>query len=62
MPELELIPRKKVQENKLRIVPVSSNTVNTDSLIASCKVLTIIHHNSQYQLRITSKNKLILTK
>jgi len=62
MPELELLPHKKVQENKLRIVPVSSNTVNTDSLIASCKVLTIVHNNDQYQLRITSRNKLILTK
>ena len=46
----------------VRMVPVIENTVTTTALIAECRVLTVRHNNESYQLRITSKNKLILTK
>ncbi len=57
MSDLELLSRTKV-----RMVPVSDNSVTTEALLAPRQVLFIIHNNEQYQLRITSKNKLILTK
>lgn len=57
MPDLESLTC-----NKRRMVPVTSNTVSTDALLLPHKVLTIIHNGQSYQLRITSKNKLILTK
>ena len=46
----------------VRMVPVTGNTVKTLELLAECRVLTVLHNNEPYQLRITSKNKLILTK
>lgn len=45
-----------------RMVPVIENTVTTLALMAERRVLTVRHNNESYQLRITSKNKLILTK
>ncbi len=57
MPNFELAPI-----NKQRMVPVTSDTVTTEALIKPHKVLTIVHNNEAYQLRITSNNKLILTK
>jgi len=57
MSDVELLSRTKV-----RMVPVTHNSVTTDALLAPREVLFIIHNNEQYQLRITSKNKLILTK
>ncbi len=46
----------------VRVVPVIGNTVSTAALLAERSVLTLIHNNQAYQLRITSNNKLILTK
>lgn len=53
---------KKAQAARVRMVPVTSNTVTTLELLAESRVLTIRHNNEPYQLRITSNNKLILTK
>lgn len=44
------------------MVPVIENTVTTLALMGESQVLTVRHDNASYQLRITSKNKLILTK
>jgi len=46
----------------VRMVPVIENTVTTHALMAEGRVLTVRHNNASYQLRITSKDKLILTK
>ena len=53
---------KQLPDGSLRMVPISGNTVTTPALLAERSVLTILHNNEPYQLRITRKNKLILTK
>ncbi|MFK7864591.1 MAG: hemin uptake protein HemP [Pseudohongiellaceae bacterium] len=37
-------------------------TVTSEELIGNAKELTIVHNNEKYVIRITSNNKLILTK
>tara|TARA_R110002111_G_scaffold165461_1_gene231273 strand:- start:320 stop:508 length:189 start_codon:yes stop_codon:yes gene_type:complete len=53
---------KQLRGTSVRMVPVIENTVTTLALMGESQVLTVRHDNASYQLRITSKNKLILTK
>ncbi len=36
--------------------------IHSEQILNGEKVVVIHHHNSQYQLRVTKENKLILTK
>ncbi|WP_121626319.1 hemin uptake protein HemP [Poseidonibacter antarcticus] len=36
--------------------------INTEEIFIHSNIITIIHDNQEYQLRITKANKLILTK
>ena len=62
MSQRESLALNTLPDAGVRVVPVIGNTVSTATLLAERSVLTLIHNNQAYQLRITSNNKLILTK
>lgn len=47
---------------KNRAVPVLDEKIDSRDLFADGRVVTITHGSQAYQLRLTSQNKLILTK
>jgi hemin uptake protein HemP len=52
-----------VSENTNRITPVRRfPTINSINLFAVSREIRINHEGEEYRLRITSNNKLILTK
>ncbi|BAF87576.1 MULTISPECIES: hemin uptake protein HemP [Azorhizobium] len=49
-------------EDRIRAIPVMDEKMDSRDLFAASRVLTITHGSQTYQLRLTSQNKLILTK
>nr|WP_029004597.1 hemin uptake protein HemP [Azorhizobium doebereinerae] len=49
-------------EPRTRAVPVFDEKLDSRDLFVASRVLTITHGSQTYQLRLTSQNKLILTK
>lgn len=49
-------------EQKTRAVPVLDEKIDSRDLFSDTRVITIAHGSQTYQLRLTSQNKLILTK
>lgn len=49
-------------ETRTRAVPVLNENMDSRDLFETSRVLTITHGAQTYQLRLTSQNKLILTK
>lgn len=49
-------------EPRTRVIPVLDEKMDSQDLFATARVLTITHGDQTYQLRLTSQNKLILTK
>lgn len=45
-----------------RAIPVVDEQLDSRDLFAVARVVTITHGDQTYQLRLTSQNKLILTK
>ena len=45
-----------------RIVPVVANCIDTRDLFTGTREVTITHGGYLYRLRLTSQNKLLLTK
>ena len=45
-----------------RTVAVTGNEINSRDLFCSDRELVIVHGGDRYRLRLTSQNKLILTK
>jgi hemin uptake protein HemP len=45
-----------------RSIPIRSNQIDSRELFASGRQITIAHGDDTYRLRLTSQNKLILTK
>jgi hemin uptake protein HemP len=45
-----------------RRIPVHDNRINSRDLFADIREITIAHGEETYRLRLTSQNKLILTK
>jgi hemin uptake protein HemP len=46
----------------LRSIPVDSHRIDSRDLFVGTRELTIAHGDDVYRLRLTSQNKLILTK
>jgi hemin uptake protein HemP len=46
----------------LRSIPVDSHRIDSRDLFVGTRELTIAHGDDRYRLRLTSQNKLILTK
>lgn len=46
----------------MRAIPVVEEQLDSRDLFAVARVITIAHGGQTYQLRLTSQNKLILTK
>ncbi len=49
-------------EQRTRAVPVLDEKMDSRDLFAATRIITITHGTQTYQLRLTSQNKLILTK
>lgn len=54
------VAREVAQRN--RAIPVRDDKIDSRDLFSCSRVVTIIHGSQTYQLRLTSQNKLILTK
>jgi hemin uptake protein HemP len=46
----------------VRQITVSRNAIQSSDLFASAREISIVHGADTYRLRLTSQNKLILTK
>lgn len=47
---------------EMKVLEIINNTIMASELFKDNKEIKIIHNNKEYKLRITSQNKLILTK
>ena len=50
------------KQQSVMAVPASSRRIDIGTLLGSAREVILIHNNSEYRLRITSNDKLILTK
>ncbi len=58
----ELLQMTKETKNNMRLVSVVDDQIDSAALFAKVRELVITHKESEYKLKITSNDKLILTK
>lgn len=51
-----------IRKGAVNEMPRRSNTIGSKELLGDAHELIIVHAGEEYRLRITSNNKLILTK
>lgn len=61
--KLEVVsPAAGAEEAQSRAIAVTANRIDSGDLFVGTREITIGHGNEVYRLRLTSQNKLILTK
>lgn len=57
-----IINIKFFRSDEMKVLEIINNTIMASKLFEDNKEIKIIHDNKEYKLRLTSQNKLILTK